>query len=221
MQERQGLIEVADGGTLFLDEIGDMDIAVQAQFLKVLEEKQFRRLGEVKLRRSEFRIICATNQNLQEKIRAGHFRKDLYFRINVLPIHLLPIRERPEDFQALVGFFLRHLGMKEEQVISPSLIKVLGAYSWPGNIRELKNVLERALLLSRGQSLIPEHFPGLEIIIPDYNNTDAAINLKKIEELHIKKTLEKYKGSVEKASVELGISRATLYRKIKQFNIKL
>lgn len=221
VQDRQGLIEVADGGTLFLDEIADMDIGVQAQFLKVLEEKQFRRLGEVKLRRSEFRIICATNQNLQQKIKEGTFRKDLYYRINVLAIYLPPLREHLEDFEELTYFLLNNISKKDQINLSPSLMEYLKAYSWPGNIRELKNVLERALLLSKAKELSKEHFPGLEInptnLSPD---KIGETNLKKLEELHIIQVLEKNNNNIEKTAKELGLSRATLYRKIKKYQIE-
>jgi DNA-binding NtrC family response regulator len=221
VQDRQGLLEVADGGTLFLDEIGDMDLGVQAQFLKVIEEKQFRRLGEVKLRRSEFRTICATNQNLIQKIKEGSFRKDLYYRINVLTIHLPPLRERLDDFEKLVFFLLENITNGSKIKLSPHLIDFLKSYHWPGNIRELRNVLERAILLSRGNPLTKEHFPGLDKTAFSQDLTNEFTNLKKLEELHINQALHKYNGNIEKAAKELGLSRATLYRKIKKHNIKI
>lgn len=222
VQDRQGLIEVADGGSLFLDEIADMDIGVQAQFLKVLEEKQFRRLGEVKLRRSEFRVICATNQDLKQKIKEGTFRKDLYYRINVLTIDLPPLREHLEDFEELIYFLLKNISNKDQIRLSPNLMEYLKAYPWPGNIRELRNVLERALLLSKGKELSKEHFPGIEIDLKNYpSDTIRETNLKKLEELHIIQVLEKNNSNIEKAAKELGLSRATLYRRIKKHQIKI
>ncbi len=128
IQEKQGLIEVADGGTLFLDEIGDMDISVQAQFLKVIEEKQYRRLGEVKTRSSDFRLICATNRDLLDDIKKGTFRKDLYFRINVLPIVIPPLRERPEDIPGLVENIIRTLSPQPVEITS-EVMKLLQEYS--------------------------------------------------------------------------------------------
>lgn len=219
IREKQGLIEAADGGTLFLDEISDMDIGVQAQFLKVIEEKQFRRLGEVKMRKSDFRLICATNRDLLEETRKGTFRKDLYFRINVLPVIIPPLRERPEDIPDLVRHVLENMGFPAV-VITPDVLELLRGYSWPGNIRELRNVLERALLLSHGQLLTIDHFYGLD---PAYNLEIPAVitpgKYSEIEESHIRTVLKRFQGNTIKASKALGISRATLYRKLKKFRI--
>jgi transcriptional regulator with PAS, ATPase and Fis domain len=215
-QDRQGLIEVSDGGTLFLDEISDMDITIQAQFLKVIEEKQYRRLGEVKLRKSEFRLICATNHNLMEEIRQDRFRKDLYFRINVLPIIIPPLRERLEDIPGLVRHIFIDMGVHDIE-ISEKVMRFLQDYSWPGNIRELRNVLERALLLSEGKNLTIEHFSGINSLhgAPDYIvNTNK---LECVEESHIKTVIKRFDGDTRKAAVALGISRATLYRKLNKF----
>ncbi|MDD5010141.1 MAG: sigma-54 dependent transcriptional regulator, partial [Syntrophorhabdaceae bacterium] len=143
VQDRQGLIEVADGGTLFLDEIGDMDLGVQAQFLKVIEEKQYRRLGEVRIRRSEFRLICATHRDLLEDTRQGKFRSDLYFRIHVFPIVIPPLRERSEDIPDLIRYMMEKLNVSRVGM-SNEAMSLLCSYEWPGNVRELKNVIERA-----------------------------------------------------------------------------
>jgi DNA-binding NtrC family response regulator len=216
IQDRQGLIEVADGGTLFLDEISDMDIGVQAQFLKVIEEKHYRRLGEVKVRRSEFRLICATNRDLLEEVQQSRFRKDLYFRIHVLPIDIPPLRERQEDLPGLILYTLRNLG-SPDVIISPEVMQVLKHYPWPGNIRELRNVLERALLLAHGQHLLPEHFPGLDSLSISREQGKDKGNLKDFEGSHIKSVIRRFGGDTLKASESLGISRATLYRKLKKF----
>ena len=213
VQDKQGLIEVADGGTLFLDEISDMDIGVQAQFLKVIEEKHYRRVGEVKVRRSEFRLICATNRDLLEETRSGRFRKDFYFRINVLPAIIPPLRERQEDMPGLVLHLLRNLGAPNVKISSEAM-QLLKAYPWPGNIRELRNVLERGLMLSYGKSLQPEHFSSLElqsVFMKDMNN------LENIAEAHIREAVRRFSGDTRKAAESLGISRATLYRKQKKF----
>jgi len=216
VQDRQGLIEVADGGTLFLDEISDMDIGVQAQFLKVIEEKQYRRLGEVKVRRSEFRLVCATNRNLHTETDRGRFRKDLYFRINVFPVVIPPLRERPEDIPELVSNIIKKVGPPDVRV-SDDAIKRLKEYPWPGNVRELRNILERAMLLSRGQFLKVEHFSGLECdrFLADGNTLNK---LEDVEEEHIRTVIRRSAGDVRKAAEFLGISRATLYRKIKKFH---
>jgi DNA-binding NtrC family response regulator len=216
VQDRQGLIEVADGGTLFLDEISDMDIGIQAQFLKVIEEKHYRRLGEVKVRRSEFRLICATNRDLLEEVRQGRFRSDLYFRVHVLPIDIPPLRERQEDLPGLVLYTLRNLG-SPDVMISSEVMQVLKHYPWPGNIRELRNVLERALLLAHGQPLLPEHFPGLDSLRITGESEKDTGNLKDFEGSHIRSVIRHFGGDTLKASESLGISRATLYRKLKKF----
>ncbi|MEW6584856.1 MAG: sigma-54 dependent transcriptional regulator [Nitrospirota bacterium] len=215
VQDRQGLIEVADGGTLFLDEISDMDMAVQAQFLKVIEEKQYRRLGEVKMRRSEFRLICASNRDLLEETKQGNFRRDLYFRINVFPIFIPPLRERPEDIPGLVHHLLAVLGAPDME-ISRDVMQLLEQYHWPGNIRELRNLLERALILSRGSQLTPDHFAGLEYAPVAVEETADTSDLTKVEEAHIKIVMQRFGNDTKKAAEALGISRATLYRKLKK-----
>lgn len=213
VQDRQGLIEVADGGTLFLDEIGDMDSAVQSQFLKVIEEKSYRRLGDVRLRNSDFRLICATNRDLGEEISSGRFRSDLYFRINLFPISIPPLRRRKEDIPGLSEHILVACGAADI-AITDSAMKLLMDYDWPGNLRELKNVLERGVLLSRGAgSLKPEHFPGIgQERVPA---GDASVSrLDDVEKEYIKAAIARFGGDVNKAARELGISRATLYRKL-------
>jgi len=215
IQDKQGLIEVADQGTLFLDEIGDMDLPIQAQFLKVIEEKQFRRLGEVKLRRSDFRVICASNRSLPEEIEKGHFRKDLFFRINVFPISLPPLRERLEDLEGLIRYFLKLQG-GENIEISPEVIAYLKSYSWPGNIRELRNVLERAVLLAKGSPFRTEHFPGLG----PSPSVSEQVDLDLVEAQYIQSTVARFNGDTKKAAEALGISRATLYRKLSKIRSK-
>jgi DNA-binding NtrC family response regulator len=220
VSEKQGLIEVADRGTLFLDEIGDMDPAVQAQFLKVIEEKQFRRVGEVKMRRSEFRLLCATNRDLVGETAEGRFRKDLYFRIAVFPIPLPSLRDQTEDLAGWIRHFLLRLGKKPPDP-PPEVLDLLGRYSWPGNIRELRNVLERAVLISRGKSLGPEHFPGLETPVrtgaPD---AAAGSDLDAVEETHVRAVLARAGGDTKKAAATLGISRASLYRKLEKYKAR-
>ena len=215
VQEKQGLIEIADGGTLFLDEISDMDIGVQAQFLKVIEDRQYRRLGEVKVRRSEFRLICATNRDITEDTRNGGFRKDLYFRINVLSILIPSLRERPEDIPGLAAGILANL-RGSYTALSSSVMKMLQEYPWPGNIRELRNALERALLLSRGQPLSAEHFSGLEMSPLLAGLEKSTKDLEDIESDHIQTVMRRFGGDTKKAAQALKISRASLYRKLKK-----
>lgn len=221
VQERQGLIEVADGGTLFLDEISDMDAGVQAQFLKVIEDKQYRRLGEVRVRQSEFRLICATNRDLLTETHEGRFRKDLYFRINVLSIPIPSLRERSADIPGLVFSILRNIGAPADYAISSDTMNLLQGYLWPGNIRELRNVLERALLLAHGQPLTPEHFYGLDASRVLIERGTSGNGLEDVESAHILSVIRDLNGDTKKAAKELNISRATLYRKLKKFRKKL
>ena len=215
VENRQGLLEVADGGTLFLDEIGDMDLGVQAQLLKVIEEKRYRRLGEVRMRTSEFRLICATNHNLEERARSGAFRRDLFFRINVFRITLPPLRAVPENLPGLVTSLLRYLTARE-MTVEPAVFDLLSRCPWPGNVRELRNVLERAIVLSSGL-LTPEHFKGLLNTPPVTGSLSepAALNLAEVETLRIQEAMTRFGGDTLKASEALGISRATLYRRLK------
>jgi DNA-binding NtrC family response regulator len=209
VETKQGLLDVADGGTLFLDEIGDMDPGIQSQFLKVIEEKRYRRLGEVQERRSDFRLICATNRDLLNEVNKATFRKDLFFRINVLPIEVPPLRDHLEDLPALITYILQMLNAADVRV-SDDAIEMLQGYLWPGNIRELRNVLERGLLLSRRSAVLKaEHFPGL-------GNSKKLLNTGVTEETDVLTVLNRFHGDREKAAKELGISRATLYRKLKQ-----
>ncbi|HAM53433.1 MAG TPA: sigma-54-dependent Fis family transcriptional regulator [Nitrospiraceae bacterium] len=217
VQDRKGLIEIADGGTLFLDEIGDMDFTVQSQFLKVLEERHYRRLGEVIVRKSNFRLIAATNKDLAEETRKDRFRKDLFFRINVFPIHIPPLRERPEDMSGLVRHFL-HIFHASHTEISSEVMSLIRAYPWPGNVRELKNVLERALLLARGRQLSPEHFPGVDISAGPADAVGGEMkDIEQIEEDYLRTVIERSGGDIPAAARKMGISRATLYRRLKKF----
>jgi len=210
-QDRKGLLDIADRGTLFLDEIGDMGSEVQGQLLKVLEEKTYRRLGDVKLLRSDFRLVCATNRDTAALVRQGLFRQDLLYRINLMVIHIPALRERVADLPDLVRFLLRSSGAPNT-VISDDVMRLLTSYSWPGNVRELKNILERALLLSRGAALLPLHFPGLEESL----RARASGTMEEISTSHMLAALARHNGNMDQAARSLGISRATFYRKIKR-----
>jgi DNA-binding NtrC family response regulator len=213
IDEKQGLVEIADGATLFLDEIGDMDIAVQAQFLKVIEEKKFRRVGEVKTRTSEFRLICATHHDIEQQSKEGKFRQDLFFRINVFPINLPPLREIREDIPALVQHLLRVLASHDVDVPA-EVMDLLVAYPWPGNVRELRNVLERALILAGGKALTAGHFSGLTYAAGAESSMNS-LSIAGAELKQVRAALERFDGNTSKAAEALGISRATLYRKLK------
>jgi len=213
-QSKQGLIEVADGGTLFLDEIGDMDLPVQAQLLKVIEEKTYRRVGETHSRQSDFRLICATNRDLSGEVQKGGFRSDLFFRINLFPITLPPLRERPEDVPQLVEHFLAHAGCAEKPVPA-AVMDLLRSYAWPGNIRELRNVVERAMLLARGGTFALEHFPGLGGGSAGAPVQKKPQGLKDIEKEYLQTLIAASGGDMKKVAEALDVSRATLYRKLK------
>jgi DNA-binding NtrC family response regulator len=213
IKDKEGLIEVADGGTLFLDEIGDMDIDVQAQLLKTIEEKSFRRVGDNQLRKSNFRLMCATNRDLLKETETGRFRKDLYYRICVFPITLPPLRERADDIAGFTDYLLAGFGYAHFP-LSSGILHLLMKYAWPGNLRELKNMLERAVILAQGKPLAPQHFPGLNNTDIHFSQPAALRNLDDIENAHVLMTVQECGGDKYKASEALGISLSTLYRKL-------
>jgi len=215
-----GRFEVADGSTLFLDEIGELPIDLQSKLLRVLEEGKFERLGSTKPLHVNVRIIAATNRDLGEEVKAGRFRKDLYYRLNVFPIVIPPLRERPEDIPLLVWAFVekdqKRMG-KEIETISKKTMEALQSYSWPGNVRELKNVIEHAMILSKDKSL-RVHLPR-----PGSLETDATQDLQDMERRHIQAVLEKtgWRLSGDGGAAEaLGLKRTTLHEKMKKLGIK-
>ncbi|MCP3137693.1 sigma-54-dependent transcriptional regulator [Pyxidicoccus xibeiensis] len=217
---KQGLLEVADQGTLFLDEIGDMDVAVQPKLLKVLEEQRFRRLGDVKDRRVDVRLIAATHQDLGAAAREKRFRSDLYFRISTLILHVPALRERPEDIPVVAQHFLGELGKARGRGavgLLPDAETALVRYPWPGNIRELRNVLERAVLLSGGGPLSRS---DLRFEAPsDEASADEDLTLEELERRHIERVLRRENGHVERAAARLGIPRSSLYERLKRLGI--
>jgi transcriptional regulator with PAS, ATPase and Fis domain len=215
-QDRQGLIEVADHGTLFLDEICDMDLAVQALFLKTIEEKTYRRVGDSKERTSGFRLMCASNRQLAEETQKNRFRSDLYYRICVFPIEMPGLVDRPEDIPGLAVQLLSKM-RADPPALTPEALSIIQKYEWPGNIREMKNVLERAVILSQGNTITPDHLPGL-IDKKSAATIPATDNLEEMENAHIHKILDRCEGNHIQASQLLGISRASLYRKISKAN---
>jgi len=219
VQDRSGLLEVADGGTLFLDEIGDMEVSVQAKLLKTLEEKRFRRVGDVKTRSSDFRLICATNRDLAKECEAGAFRRDLYYRISVFPIELPSLQECIADLPALVQHLLASSGRPHVNVPG-DVMGLLRQYPWPGNIRELKNVLERGMLLAGSRPLSLKHFAFLQAVgarAPRSSGLEPADwDVQQLEMDHIQQALERFGGDMTKTAKALGMSRSTLYRKLKK-----
>ncbi len=215
IRDRAGLIEAADHGVLFLDEIGDMDLDVQAQLLKTIEEKSYRRIGENRLRRSDFRLICATNRDLLACSRDGRFRKDLYYRICVFPLTIPALRERPSDIPGLIEHLLTDLGHTTPTVSTEVRSRLL-AYAWPGNIRELRNMLERAMLLAGGAPLELSHFPGLREEPTMEVETTELVDLEEIQRRHIQRVLEHFGGDKQAASQVLGLSVSSLYRRLEK-----
>jgi DNA-binding NtrC family response regulator len=227
VQDRDGLVGVADRGTLFLDEIGDLDLGVQAQLLKVIEEKTYRRVGDTKTRRSDFRLICATHRDLEKAVAAGAFRSDLYFRISVFQLHLPPLRERVEDIPELARVLLAKSGAPSME-LSDDVLAALRGYAWPGNVRELSNVLERALILARGGALGVRHLSGIAQFqgaetpaAPTIRNGPGAVtDLQSVERERIVQVLGDMGGDTRAAANVLGISRASLYRRIQKYGIQ-
>jgi len=220
--DRAGLIEDANDGTLFLDEIGDMDMDVQCQLLKSIEEKTYRRVGENKLRSSDFRLICATNRDLPKAVKAGTFRTDLYYRINTLLIELPPLRERRDDIGGLLNYMLTNMGYSHFPV-SGTVVDKLTRYPWPGNVREFRNAVERALMFAQGEALTTEHFSSLENFSFNFEamehmglHKEIVWNLGSAESEQIRQALRYFDGDKVKASKALGISLSSLYRKLDQ-----
>jgi transcriptional regulator with GAF, ATPase, and Fis domain len=215
-----GRFELADGSTLFLDEIGEIPLELQGKLLRVLEEGRFERLGSTKTLHVNVRIIAATNRDLGEEVKAGRFRKDLYYRLNVFPIAIPPLRERPEDIPllvwAFVGMFQERMA-KEIETISNKTMEALRSYSWPGNVRELKNVIEYAMILSKDKNL------RVQLPRPGSLEIDATQSLKDTERKHILAVLEKtgWRLSGDGGAAEvLGLKRTTLRAKMKRLGIK-
>jgi DNA-binding NtrC family response regulator len=223
---KPGRFELADGGTLFLDEVGEMSLKNQVDFLRILETKEFRRLGGTKLITVEVRVIAATNRNLQKAVEEGSFREDLYYRLNVIPIHLPALREHREDIPVLVEAFLKdfcRIHQKDDKEISSEALRWMVNYSWPGNVRELKNVIERLVVVVKEKKILPEHLPA-EIQASQDEQKNMLIPLKKplkeIEKEVIERVLKEVTSHREKAAKILGISPRALQYKIKEYGIK-
>ena len=219
---KQGLFEVAHRGTIFLDEVGDVDLQIQPKLLKVLEEKRFRRVGDVRDRQVDVRLIAATHQDIGQFVREKKFRNDLYFRISTIPLSFPPLRERSEDIPTMAQYLLNKLSAdlgRGEIFLDESCIKALQAYSWPGNVRELRNVIERAVLLSDHGSITLRdlNFEGHATVGASF--LDSRLTLIELEKQHIERVLQEERGHVETAAKRLGIPRSSLYQKLKKHQI--
>ena len=219
---KHGLFELAEGGTFFIDEISEMNPNIQAKLLRVIELGEFRRVGGNRQIRVDVRVLAATNRNLEEEVKKGRFREDLFYRLNVVTLSLPPLRERKEDIPILVDYFLRTQGMEGGwgKAISADALGSLKNYDWPGNIRELANVLERALILSTGNTITLKDLP-LTILGKSSTLPQSVSTLVEIEKNLIEKTLRELNGNKTKTAKTLGISLRNLYRKIEKYEITL
>ncbi len=231
---KKGHFEMADGGTLFLDEIGEMPVEIQVKLLRVLQEQAFERVGGTQTIHTDVRLICSTNRDLEKACREGHFREDLYYRINVIHIHIPPLRERREDIPALAKHFLwqfRGLGGQAKE-LTPRAMEVLTAYDWPGNVRQLRNVIERACLLCPKPEIdvafIDEKVVRVagrafaqgaarEGVAAGANIIPLGRTLEEVEKDYILATLRELGGNKTKAAKQLGIGLKTLYRKLEKY----
>ncbi len=226
IRQRKGRFELADGGTLFLDEIGDVSPALQVKLLRVLQEKEFERVGGETTLHVNVRIIAATNRNLEEQIARGHFREDLYYRLNVIPVNIPPLRQRKEDIPLLVEYFLRELNKRRHIVkrFEPQANEILKAYNWPGNIRELQNVLERLHIICPEKtipaSLVASHLNGIGSAVTDYQGLALNDALYHFEKNLIIEALKKANGVKHRAAKLLGIGTSALYYKLEKFGLK-
>jgi transcriptional regulator with PAS, ATPase and Fis domain len=219
---KPGLFEVAEGGTLFIDEVAEMSPALQAKLLRVLEGGHYRRVGDTRERRADVRIVAATNKPLEEAQKAGRFREDLYYRLNVVAVTLPPLRERRDDIPLLVEHFLttRPVGRTSMMRVDPAALEVLVRYGWPGNVRELANVIERAQILAEGDTItvddLPDNLVGATRAAAAPADPDS---LEGVERRHVEEVLRRAGGNKVRAAKALGVSRRTLYRLIDRYGL--
>lgn len=225
VEKKIGKFELADGGTLFLDEIGDMSLKTQAKVLRVIETQEFQRVGGNKTITVDVRIIAATNKDLKEESRKGSFREDLFFRLNVIPLQLPPLKERKDDIPLLVKYFLESLAAeygKQAKKISSEILRELQSYDWPGNVRELKNVIERLVIMTPSDTITTTNlFPMIELKGSDYLTYATLKDARDaFEKDYIARKLEEHNWNVSKTADALDVERSNLHRKIKAYDIK-
>jgi len=217
---KKGRFELADGGTLFLDEIGEISPKTQVDLLRVLDEKSFRRVGGIEQITVDVRIVSATNKDLRKAIQRGIFREDLFYRLNVVSIHLPPLRERREDIPLLTDHFLNKFRAETNKMIeriSPKALELIMEYDWPGNVRELENAVERAVVVGKKKEIIPEDLPFFKQGVPERTESKS---LREREKHHIFQVLEENGWNISKTAEDLEIDRVTLYNKIKKYNLE-
>jgi two-component system response regulator HydG len=226
---KQGRFQLAHKSSVFLDEIAEMAPTTQAKILRVLQEREFEPLGSTQTIKVDTRVIAATNKNLEEEIKAGRFREDLYYRLNVVSLEVPPVRERREDISLLADFFLKRYAEKNQRIFkgfTPRAMDLMMRYDWPGNVREIENVVERAVIMARGEMVTPAEFPDiLQQLDPEFKATYVDLSpgrtLKEVEKDMIIRTLEETGGNRTHAAKILGISRRTLQLKLKEYVINM
>ena len=226
---KQGLLELADRGTVLLDEIGDLPLGAQAKLLRFLETRTFKRVGGIRNISVNVRILASTNRDLEQAMRDGLFRQDLFFRLNVVPISIPPLRERPEDIEPLTAHFLERIATalrRPARGVSNAALAMLERYSWPGNVRELKNALERVVILEDGREILPEHLPeemkpgGRALdLAPGFRLPAGGINLEELERNLIEEAIGQTQGNKTRAAELLGLSRDTLRYRLEKYGI--
>jgi transcriptional regulator with PAS, ATPase and Fis domain len=219
VSRKVGLVEVARGGTLFLDEIGDVPLTLQVKLLRLLETGTYRRVGGIDAQKAEFRLICATHRDLIHMVDSGDFRQDMYYRINIFPIKLPPLRKRLDDLPLLIENLLHRFAPGRDIKLSREAVNCLRSYSFPGNIRELRNLIERALLLADGNLILPEHLPpecrasGQAAPTP---YPEELVSLEQAEARYLRWATTRFQGEKKKLADKLGVSERTLYRKLSE-----
>jgi transcriptional regulator with PAS, ATPase and Fis domain len=217
---RKGKLELSDGGTLFLDEIGNIDMKTQMDLLRVIETKQFARVGGNDIIKVDFRVICATNKDLEKAVADGTFREDLYYRLNVFSVFIPPLRERKGDIPVLANYFVqkynRAMG-KQITSITPEAMDTIVRYNWPGNVRELENAIERAMVVGKPPAIKPEDLPYQ---LTEKNHVLPAGSLAGMEKAHIASVLDQNRWNISRSAVILKIDRVTLYKKIEKYGLK-
>ncbi len=227
VQSKEGLLAIAEGGTVFLDEVGELPVDLQAKLLRAIQEKEIRPVGSTKRIIINVRILAATNRDLEQAVAQGTFRRDLYFRLNVLSLRIPALRERRQDIPLLAGYFLERMSRAsgQERTLSDAALKAMLAYDWPGNVRELENCLERACALTSGPAIqvgdLPSAINGSEASLPAGDGTSKILPMAELEKQTIMNTITQLNGDKLLAARLLGIGKTTLYRKLKEYSVEV